>query len=146
MAAVFESKAPAPEGDRLDQAAICLSAACLVHCLALPVLMVLAPWISLGVFGEKWFHLALVVVVAPISLFAFRMGLRQHGSRGMLLPGLSGLSLVVMAAVMEFAHIGSHELAAALTSVGGILLIIGHWRNLRGRRCLRPAGRSAVSG
>lgn len=137
MAAVFESKTSVRKADRLDQAAICLSGACLVHCLALPVLMVLAPWVSLGVFGEKWFHLALVVLVVPISLFAFRTGLRQHGDRGMLLPGLSGLTLVSLAAMLEFAHIGSHELAAAVTSVGGVLLIIGHWRNLRGRRCLR---------
>lgn len=137
MAAVFESKMPARKGDRLDQAAICLSGACLAHCLALPLLMVLAPWVDLGILGEKWFHLALVVFVVPISLLAFRTGLRQHGDRGMLLPGLSGLALVSIAAVLEFAHIGSHELAAGLTSVGGILLIVAHWRNLRGRRCLR---------
>jgi len=144
MAAVIETKASPRQGDRLDQAAICLSGACLVHCLALPVLMVLAPWISLGIFGEKWFHLALVVIVVPISLFAFRMGYRQHGGRGMLLPGLSGLALVALAAVMEFAHIGSHELAAGVTSLGGILLIVGHWRNLRGRRCFRGSRGSTV--
>lgn len=136
MAAVLESKVPTTPSGRLDQAAICLSGACLVHCLALPVLMIVAPWISLGIFGEKWFHLALVVFVVPISLVAFRSGLRQHGNRRLLAPGLSGLALVAVAAVMEFAHIGSHELAAGLTSVGGVLLIIAHWRNLRGRRCV----------
>ena len=140
MAAVFESKAAAPDAGRLDQAAICLSGACLLHCLALPVLMVFAPWITLGIFGEKWFHLALVVFVVPISLLAFRTGLRQHGNRRILLPGLSGLALVAVAAIMEFAHIGSHELAAGITSIGGVLLIVAHWRNLRGRRCARPAG------
>ncbi|MGY6553673.1 MAG: MerC domain-containing protein [Wenzhouxiangella sp.] len=136
MAAVLETKVSARKADRLDQAAICLSGACLVHCLAVPVLLMLAPWISVGFFGEKWFHLALVAFVVPISLFAFRVGLRQHGQTGILLPGLSGLGLVTLAGVMEFAHIGSHELAAGITSVGGILLIIAHWRNLRGRRCL----------
>lgn len=135
MAAVLESKVPTAPSGRLDQAAICLSGACLVHCLALPVLMIVAPWISLGIFGEKWFHLALVVFVVPISLVAFRSGLRQHGKRRLLVPGLAGLILVALAAVMEFAHIGSHELAAGLTSLGGVLLIIAHWRNLRGRRC-----------
>lgn len=146
MAAVLESKAVAPPGDRLDQAAICLSGACLLHCLALPVLMVLAPWISFGIFGAKWFHLALVAFVVPISLVAFRTGLRQHGNRRILLPGLAGLALVAMAAIMEFAHIGSHELAAGITSIGGVLLIVAHWRNLRGRRCLRPANGSALTG
>lgn len=146
MAAVFESKVPVRKGDRLDQAAICLSGACLVHCLALPVLMVLAPWISLGIFGEKWLHLALVVFVVPISLVAFRTGLRQHGNRRILAPGLAGLALVAVAAVMEFAHIGSHELAAGLTSIGGVLLIVAHWRNLRRRRCLRPANSGTITG
>lgn len=142
MAAVFDTKPVARDGDRLDQAAMCLSGACLVHCLALPVVMVLAPWFSLGIFGEQWFHLALVVLVLPISLVAFRLGYRQHGGRGMLLPGLSGLALVALAAVMEFAHLGSHELAAGLTSLGGVLLIVGHWRNLRARRCLVSPGES----
>lgn len=136
MAVVFETKVSARTGDRLDKTAICLSGACLMHCLALPVLMVLAPWINAGIFGETWFHLSLVALVVPISLFAFRTGLRQHGRKNMLLPGLAGLALVMLAGIMEFAHIGSHELAAGLTSVGGILLIIAHWRNLRGRRCL----------
>ena len=136
MAAVIESKASARKGVRLDQVAICLSGACLIHCLALPVLLVLAPWVSVGIVGEKWFHLALVVFVVPVSLFAFRIGLRQHGQKNILLPGLTGLGLVAVAAVMELAHIGSHELAAGITSLGGILLIFAHWRNLRGRRCL----------
>ncbi len=143
MAAVFEDKSPARRGKRLDQVAIGLSGACLVHCLALPIAMIFAPWISLGIFGEEWFHLALVVFVVPISLIAFRMGLRQHGRRAMLLPGLSGLALVAMAGVLEFFHIGSHQLAAGLTSVGGILLIIAHWRNLRARGC-RVAGGCTV--
>ncbi len=137
MAAVFDSEIRTREGDRLDQAAICLSGACLLHCLAVPLLLVLAPWVSLGVFGDQRFHLAMVVVVVPISLFAFRIGYRQHRARGMLLPGLSGLTLVGLAAVMEFIHLGSHELTAGLTTLGGVLLIIGHWRNLRARRCLR---------
>lgn len=136
MAAVIESKVSLRKGVRLDQAAICLSGACLIHCLAIPVLLVLAPWINVGFFGEKWFHLALVAFVVPISLFAFRIGLRQHGQKNILLPGLTGLGLVTLAGIMEFAHIGSHELAAGITSVGGILLIIAHWRNLRGRRCM----------
>lgn len=139
MAAVLErSNPPRKADDRLDHAAICLSAACLAHCLAVPLMVVAAPWLTLGVLGEQWFHLGLVVVVLPLSLLAFHLGYRQHGQRGMLLPGLAGLALISLTAVLEFAHLVSHELAAGMTSLGGVLLIIGHWRNLRQRRCKLP--------
>lgn len=137
MAAVLDREIRPRKADRLDRAAICLSAACLAHCLAVPLLLVIAPWLALGVLGEEWFHLVLVALVVPLSLLAFKLGHLQHGRRGMLGPGLAGLALVALAAILEFAHIFSHEVAAALTSVGGVLLIFGHWRNLRARRCTR---------
>lgn len=137
MAAVLEPKSCRPGSRRLDQAAICLSAACLVHCLGVPLLLVLAPWMTLGVLGEEWFHLGLVAFVVPLSLLAFHLGFRQHGQRAMMLPGLAGVTLVALAAGLEVGHLVGHTVSAALTSVGGILLIVGHWLNLRGRSGFR---------
>ncbi len=137
MAAVLEPKSCSARSHRLDQAAICLSAACLVHCLGVPMLLVFAPWMTLGVLGEEWFHLGLVAFVVPLSLLAFHLGYRRHGRRGMLLPGLVGVSLVALAAGLEVTHLVGHATSAALTSVGGISLIVGHWLNLRGRAGFR---------
>ncbi|MFP4208184.1 MAG: MerC domain-containing protein [Wenzhouxiangella sp.] len=135
MAAVLDSVHRRPRKARFDQAAICLSAACLLHCLGAPLLLVLAPWLSLGVLGEEWFHLALVVAIIPLSLIAFRRGPGRGDRRRVLRPGLAGLGLITLAAVSEAFHIMDHTVAAVLTSVGGILLIIGHWRNLRAQAC-----------
>ncbi len=133
MAAVFEPVRRGAKKERFDQAAICLSAACLLHCLAVPLLLVLAPWLSMGVLGEEWFHLTLVVAIIPLSLLAFRAG--AGAGRKVLVPGLAGLGMITLAAVFEAFHLMDHAVAAGLTSVGGILLIVGHWRNLRARGC-----------
>jgi hypothetical protein len=62
-----------------------------------------------------------------------------HRNAGMLVPGLAGLAVIITAAILEGAVLGTLA-AALLTSVGGLLLISGHWLNLRKRRraCLQP--------
>jgi hypothetical protein len=67
------------------------------------------------------------------------MGYRRHRSLVNLLGGMAGLGLVLAAAVLE-ATVLTPLAASALTSAGGITLIVSHWLNLRLRRraCLRP--------
>ncbi len=139
MAAVFRQSDKDERVDVLDRAAICVSGLCLLQCLLLPLLVVVTPLMSIGFLGEEWFHLLLLVLILPISLLAFGLGYRIHGNRRMLVPGLAGLGIVMLAAWLE--HEGLGALATALlTSLGGVLLITGHWLNLRDRRrlCLQP--------
>ncbi len=139
MAVVFKPNQQAKSGAILDRLAICVSAACLVQCLLLPVLVVVTPLVSVGFLADELFHLFLLVVIVPVSLLAFALGYRMHRSGGMLVLGGIGLTLVVAAAVFEATVL--HGLAAALvTSLGGLFLIAGHWLNLRQRRqiCLQP--------
>jgi hypothetical protein len=146
MAAVLDPARQDAKKARFDQAAICLSAACLLHCLAVPALLVLAPWLSMGVLGEKWFHLTLVVAIIPLSLLAFRAVSATPDRRRVLAPGLTGLGMITLAAVLEAFHLMDHSVAAGLTSVGGVLLIVAHWRNLRSQRCQMRSKRGPVPG
>ncbi|MCC5864840.1 MAG: MerC domain-containing protein [Wenzhouxiangella sp.] len=138
MAAVIEPKSRDRKGVILDRLAICVSGLCLVQCLLLPLLVVLTPLISLGIFGEEIFHMVLLGLIMPVSLAAFFLGYRVHRNRQMLVPGLTGLLIVILAAVFE--HDMTALGTALLTSLGGALLIFGHWLNLRRRReaCLAP--------
>jgi hypothetical protein len=139
MAAVFDNEESDRSEARLDRAAICVSVLCLAQCLLLPLLIVVSPLASLGLFGDELFHLALLGVILPLSLAAFALGYRTHRNRRMLAPGLAGLVVISLAAVLEGGALG-HLGSALMTSAGGVLLIIGHWLNLRDRRrvCLRP--------
>ena len=139
MAVVFSNEKTGRKGAIFDRAAICVSALCLAQCLLLPVLVVLTPLVSLGVFGEEWFHLALLGVIVPLSVAAFFQGYAIHRDARMLGPGVTGLAIVVSAAILHGIMLGALG-AALLTSLGGILLISAHWINLRLRRraCLQP--------
>lgn len=141
MAVVFKSPEHIASGTILDRAGICVSAVCLVQCLVLSLALVLAPLVSLGIFGSDLFHRLLLVLILPLSLGAFLLGYRAHRSLALLLTGFAGLGLVLAAAVLEGSVLPPLA-ASALTSVGGVTLIVGHWLNLRRRRsvCLRPMG------
>lgn len=139
MAAVFKTDKQEVSGALLDRAAICVSAVCLAQCLFLPLLVIFSPLISLGMFGAELFHLILLGLILPLSLVAFALGYRTHRNAQMLVPGLAGLVVIMAAAWLEGGTLGPLAVAL-LTSLGGVLLIIGHWINLRQRRqiCMRP--------
>jgi len=141
MAVVFKSPERLATGTILDRAGICVSVVCLVQCLVLSLALVLAPVVSLGIFGSDLFHRLLLAVILPLAIAAFWLGYRSHRSLALLLTGLAGLALVLAAAVLE-ATVLSPLAASALTSAGGVTLVVGHWLNLRRRRsvCLRPMG------
>ena len=139
MAAVFRSSPSAAADHLLDRAGIGISVVCLIQCIALSATIVLAPFVSLGVFGSDLFHRGLLAVIVPVSATALALGYRAHRRGAPLLLGGAGLATLVAAAWLEAA--GLPPLAASLvTSIGGVLLILAHRSNLRSRRCaaLRP--------
>lgn len=138
MAVVCKSHETATRTSLLDRAGICVSAVCLVQCFMLSLAILLAPVMSLGVFGSDLFHRLLLLLIVPVGIGAFWLGYRAHGSFGLLLAGLAGLALVLAAAFLE-ATVLPPLAASGLTSAGGVILIIGHWLNLRRRKsiCLR---------
>lgn len=114
----------------LDRTAIGLSVVCVLHCLALPLLLVLVPSLAALPFANEEFHLVLVLFVIPISVVALFIGCRRHRDRSVLAWGLSGVVVLVFAAV--FGHDVLGEIGEkALTVVGAVMVAIGHVRNFR---------------
>ncbi|QKK03662.1 MAG: MerC domain-containing protein [Pseudomonadota bacterium] len=107
-----------------------------MQCLLLSLTLLIAPVLSLGVFGSDAFHRVLLAVILPLSVAAFALGYRAHRSAGLLLPGAVGLGLLFLAAFLEARVLGPLT-ASALTSLGGLCLMAAHWLNLRQRRRAR---------
>ena len=63
-----------------DKFSICLSMCCILHCLALPVLIVLLPSISSLWINDEIVHVYLVLLAIPISLFAMVKSLKVHNN------------------------------------------------------------------
>lgn len=97
-----------------------LSVLCLVHCLAVPaVLIVMNGSIYLHQDHVDWTHYILIVPVVLLGLFAFPQNYRRTGSKPMLILGLLGC--VSLAAGLIF-----HQFEVLLTIIGSIGMFIAH--------------------
>jgi len=118
-----------------DRIAIALSAVCLVHCLAVPVLVAVLP-IAAITFGEnQHFHGLMLWLVVPTSVAGFTMGYRLH--RRAPIVGTGAVGVVILAAAAIYGHsVWAEGLEVAVSVVGSLILGSAHWLNFRAvRRC-----------
>jgi len=112
----------------MDLAGLALSVSCLVHCLALPLALVMAPALALWLGGtESTVHWLLFVIAALVSGGALYTGFRRHGTALVVVVGVLGLLVMGVAA----AHVFGASLEAALTLIGASILALAHVVNLR---------------
>ncbi len=122
---------PSRQGSILDHAAIALSGLCLVHCLALPAIIVAVP--LLAQLNETHFHAQMLLVVVPVSLFAFAHGYRCHYNKRIIAGGIAGIAILFIGGTVAHAKYG--VLAdSLLTIAGSIVLATSHYFNNRKMR------------
>ena len=114
----------------LDRVAITLSVICAVHCLLLPVLLVMVPALIGTAIGEESFHRWLLVGVVPVSLVALGLGCRHDQSLQRLSVGLTGLVIISIAAFHGHDLFGETGEKVA-TLVGASLIASSHIWNHR---------------
>lgn len=112
----------------LDKTAVVLSGLCLVHCLALPVVLALLPFLNELVSDHL--HAQMLLLVVPVSVFAFAVGFRRHHSRYVMGAGALGLAVLIVGGTVAHSRYG---LAAdrTLTIAGSLLLAVAHFYNSR---------------
>jgi len=108
------------------------SAACALHCVAAPVLLVAGTTLPASFVTDERFHQMLLWVVFPASILAFGIGCWRHKDRWVFLLGALGLFGLSSAVVAPHDLIG--EIGERWVTVGSAgLLVAAHLRNLR--RC-----------
>lgn len=113
-----------------DGLAIGASGLCLVHCLVLPVLIILLPTLAAFLAVPESFHVWALVFAIPTSMLALASGYRRHHWLRPTLMALPGLILLALGALIA----PTEWMETSLTVPGAILLAIGHalnWRALR---------------
>ncbi len=116
--------------DWLDRAALFASAACMVHCLALPLLIAALPALSAVLAVPESFHVWVLAFAVPAAGIALVQGRSRHGASYPLGVGAMGLLLL---AVGAFA-VGEGPLETPVTVAGSLLLAFAHIANWRLRR------------
>ncbi|TFI56256.1 MerC domain-containing protein [Mastigocladus laminosus UU774] len=114
----------------MDKAAIALSTTCAIHCMFLPVLLVMLPALATTSLGSENFHRLILWFAFPVSVLALTQGCRRHKDRIVLTSGILGLVLLITTAV--FGHTLLTEDGERITTVlGATALAFGHIRNYR---------------
>ena len=140
-----------------DKLSICLSLCCILHCIALPALILMIPSISSFWINDENVHIVLVILAVPISLFAMGKSLRvHHNYKCILLAGVGLLLLVAAIFMHDIGFTGEHgheehgnqehgnqehgheehgglgeTLETIFTVIGGLVLLSAHFINIR---------------
>ena len=112
---------------RLDALGLAISAVCLVHCLALPIIALLIPAFTLGLAPEidHAFHWALLALAVPVSTLALWRGATRSGNQRWLKLGGVGLAIMLIGVLNLFGV----ESEVPLTMAGVVMLAIAHLKN-----------------
>lgn len=113
-----------------DKIAISISAFCAVHCIVMPLVIVLLPTLAGAFFSGEQFHQILILLIVPISLIALTLGCRKHARISVAAWGGAGMLLLVSAAFFAHDLIGETG-EQLLTLLGASVIAYGHWLNYR---------------
>lgn len=116
--------------DLIEGVAVGATIACLVHCLALPLLFAFIPMLSSVMPVPLHFHLIALALAIPATAGALFAGYRRHRLAAPLIAGTIGLTLLTLAAT----HWELTPLEMPITVVGSLAIATAHLANWRFRR------------
>ncbi|RZM37437.1 MAG: MerC domain-containing protein [Sphingomonas sp.] len=116
-------------GDLLDSLAVCASAACMIHCLALPVLFAALPALAAWFDPGESFHRIVLAFAVPTSAVALIGGWRMHRAAPPLILGTVGLALMTLGLICA----GRTAIETILSVTGSTFLAAAHLANWRNR-------------
>ena len=116
----------------IDNLGITISAACAIHCVLLPAILIIAPYSFLA---SHEFHETLIYFILPFAAIAFFLGCKKHGDLKVLLMGSLGIILLGTSLLIhEVFHSHQHSeefMTILITIAGSVTLIFSHLRNAK---------------
>jgi hypothetical protein len=112
----------------LDKIGILASGLCVVHCLALPLVLSVISVSSLDALGDERFHAVLSVFATLIATMALWQGYRRHLKWDAFLVALPGLGMLLLAAFNPH-HLIEENSERWLTVAGAVLISAAHILN-----------------
>ncbi|QJR80522.1 MerC domain-containing protein [Alteromonas pelagimontana] len=125
---------------KLDRMGIWISSLCAFHCLALPVVVPLLPLIGSTFFAQVWFERTILSISIVMGTVALLVGaVRYHGQYYPLALLLSG------GGIYWFKNIFGSAYEPFTIATGALLIVAGHWINMRLCRQCQCCGKPGIS-
>ncbi len=112
----------------LDNLGIAASVLCLIHCIAMPFILALLPFMGLSFLESEEAHWVLAFFIIGFALVAIFPAYLKHKRPGILSAMIVGMLLVVFGAFFA-EHTLGHAYEMPLLVVGNLILVATHWRN-----------------
>jgi hypothetical protein len=111
-----------------DKVGMTLSFICIIHCLALPFILITLPALKAYTDNES-FHTAMVFLVTLTAGVAFIPGYLRHKDKGLMVKVIVALLLIVGGIILghEFGELTER----VITALGSAFLIYCHYKNIR---------------
>ena len=111
-----------------DKLAMGLSMACVIHCFFAPAVVILAYGVSAFTIESELIHYLLLMLAAPISLFALALGYKNHGALSYFLVGIIGLIILIAAVILGEPLYGETG-EILFTMLGSVSVVFAHYKN-----------------
>tara|TARA_S200000501_G_scaffold101057_1_gene94602 strand:+ start:486 stop:887 length:402 start_codon:yes stop_codon:yes gene_type:complete len=113
-----------------DKLAMSISTACVVHCFFAPAFIIFSVGVSNFTIDSEIVHYAIIMIALPLSSFALTRGYRHHKIVSILVIGILGLSIMLLAVILGESLLS--ELGEQLlTLIGSSLVAYSHFKNYR---------------
>ena len=115
-----------------DKIGMVLSIGCVIHCIVLPFVIPLLPFLGFMFDHGSNFHLILAGIIALIASIAFVPGYLKHKSFAPSIVALIGIATIIGTGLIEKfdEHHANHPSLLIITmAVGSVFIVIGHWGN-----------------
>lgn len=137
---------PAARPRLADLTGLALSFTCLIHCLAVPLLLLLAPALSRWIALPEGVHAAILLLALPAAVIAMKDGWGRHRRLAPGMLAVAGLGLLGLGLSAHEGWLTGIDPAAGdqlLTSAGALSLAAAHlfnwrWRHRVGGHKLEP--------
>lgn len=118
----------------LDNLGIAASTLCLVHCMAMPFLITILPFMGLQFLEGELAHRIIALFVFAFAIFAIGPGYLQHRKKIVLYSTIFGLTLVAGALLVAGPMFGEQYELPFITT-GNLILVVTHLKNRKLCQC-----------
>lgn len=125
-----------------DWFGIAASAACAIHCLLIPTLLVTGTILPASLLADEAFHELMLFLIIPAAILAFGIGCRRHKDRWVLTLGMIGVTGMILAVTVVHDLVGESG-ERIVTVLSAAVLVAAHLRNFRICRSMDCAHDSA---
>ncbi|MGJ8662217.1 MAG: MerC domain-containing protein [Marinicella sp.] len=123
-----------------DKLGIFLSGLCAIQCAMLPIILSISAVVpNWAHFGHGWIWMT---VIGVIALWSFSRGWQRHHDKRVIGLFALGFGFLVGGTLMEDQV--DIIIESAMFVVGGVLMVLAHWRNYQLMKCIKPVGSEAT--